>query len=36
MCTRVTNAEGTELTLSLQKRQMCPLFFTHVDGSLLS
>lgn len=33
---RVTNAEGTKLTLSLEKRQMRPLFFTHPDGSLLS
>lgn len=33
---RATNAEGTNLTLSLKKRQMHPLLFTHLDGSLLS
>lgn len=36
MCTRSHNAESTKLTQSLKKREMHPLLFTHLDGSLLS
>lgn len=33
---RVTNAQGTELTLSLKNRQTHPPLFTHLYRSLLS